>query len=276
MAQHTAAKGSNAFRDGPDYIQSLERGLAVIRAFSGAAKGMTLSEVAAAAGLSRAAVRRQLLTLVHLGYLRQDGRAFALTARVLELGYGYLGSLAYPELARAAMEALTQRVNESCSLGVLEGEEVIYVQRIAVRKVMTVNLGIGARLPAFCTSMGRVLLAGLPDAALGEWLAAARPARINEHTCIAPRELRKRILRARSDGFIYTEQELERGLCSIAVALHNPRGEVVAALNIGMPYRDNARERAIKEILPALRETAREIERIAGPRLPAQQAQARK
>jgi IclR family pca regulon transcriptional regulator len=266
------AKRSNDpvdFQQSADYIQSLERGIAVIRAFGSQTPAMTLSAVSKVTGLSRAVVRRQLLTLAHLGYVRQDGRAFALTPRVLELGYGFLGSLAYPEIARLPMEALSRRVHESCSLGVLDGTDVVYMQRVPVRKVMTVALGIGARLPAFCTSMGRVLLAGLAEPALDAWLAALEPRKISEHTCTNRRELRRLIRRAGEDGFAYVEQELERGLCSIAVPLRNPAGTVVAALNAGMPYRDEARARALGEVLPALRDTAGEIERLAGPRFPA-------
>lgn len=269
MDQATRKKRPADFQGSADYVQSLERGLAVIRAFGSQSPAMTLSEVSTLTGLSRAVVRRLLLTLAHLGYVRQDGRRFALTPRVLELGYGFLGSQAYPEIARPAMEALSRRVNESCSLGVLDGEDVVYMQRVSVRKVMTVTLGIGARLPAFCTSMGRVLLAGLDDPTLAAWLATLELRKVSEHTCTDAHKLRRLIRRARSDGHAYVEQELERGLCSIAVPLRNPAGTVVAALNVGMPYRDEARARALGEVLPALHDTALEIERLAGPRFPA-------
>jgi IclR family pca regulon transcriptional regulator len=259
----------DSFISGPDYVQSLERGLAVIRAFGSNTPTMTLSEVAIATGLSRAVVRRQLLTLAHLGYVRQDGRSFALTTQVLELGFSYLGSLGYPELARPAMEALSRTVNESCSMGVLEDGDVVYVQRVPVRKIMTVALGIGAHLPAWCTSMGRVLLAGLQDEALAAWLAAYPAHALTEHTCTDAAQLRARIERVRQDGYAYVEQELEHGLCSVAVPLRGPDGSVVAAINVGMAFRDDARQRALEQVLPALRATAAEIQREAGPRLPA-------
>lgn len=258
-----------SFSSGPDYVQSLERGLAVIRAFGSAAPAMTLSEVAIATGLSRAVVRRQLLTLAHLGYVRQDGRAFALTAQVLELGFSYLGSLSYPELARPAMEELARRVNESCSMGVLDGGDVVYVQRIPVRKVMTVALGIGAHLPAYCTSMGRVLLSGLSDEALEAWLDAHPRQALTEHTCTARAAVRERIVRVRAEGYAYVEQELEHGLCSVAVPLRAQDGSIAAAINVGMTFRDGARQRALDEVLPELRATAVAIERQAGARLPA-------
>jgi IclR family pca regulon transcriptional regulator len=253
------------FEDGPDYVQSLERGLAVIRALGSG--GQTLSELAAATALSRAVVRRQLLTLAHLGYVRQEDRRFALSARVLELGFGYLGSLGYTELAREPMQSLAQRINESCSIGVLDGTDVVYVQRVSVSKVMTVALAIGARLPAWCTSMGRVLLGALPESELDARLSGIAPARFTSHTCIDPRELRRRIAQARADDYAYIEQELERGLCSVAVPLRDRENQVAAALNVGMSYRENARGRALAEVLPALRETAQAIQRLAGTHL---------
>jgi IclR family pca regulon transcriptional regulator len=257
------------FEKGPDYVQSLERGLRVLRALGLHGRPMTLSAAANATGLSRAVARRQLLTLAHLGYVRQEGRDFALTARVLELGFAYLGSLAYPELARGPLQALAERVHESCSLGVLEGTEVVYMQRVAVNKLMSVSLGIGSRLPAWCTSMGRVLLGAMPEAALEELIGRSALRRLTPHTCADAQELLRRVRQARADGYAYVEQELERGLCSVAVPLHNPGGAVVAALNVGMAYRENARGRALAEILPELRATAAGIERLAGAVLPA-------
>jgi IclR family pca regulon transcriptional regulator len=268
MPSKPAASVPGPFVESADYVQSLDRGLAVLRALGQRNGPATLTEAATASGLSRAVARRLLLTLAHLGYVRQDGRDFSLTARVLELGFGYLGSLGLPEIARGAMEALAQRVHESCSMGVLEGRDVVYVQRVSVSKVMAVALGVGARLPAWCTSMGRVLLGALGDEDLQQWLAEAPLARVTDHTCTDPRELLRRIRQARADGYAYVEQELERGLCSVAVPLRNRDGAIVAAMNVGMPYRENARGRALAEVLPALRETADQIQRIAGSHIP--------
>ena len=250
-------------------MQSLERGLAVLRALAAQGTPLTLSTAAAATGLSRAVVRRQLLTLCHLGYVRQDGREFALGTRVLELGFGYLGSLRYPDLARGPLQALADRVHESCSLGVLEDRDIVYLQRVAVSRLMSVALGIGSRLPAWCTSMGRVLLGALPDRELEARIAGSSLRQLTPHTCADPGELLRRIRQARADGYAYVEQELERGLCSVAVPLRNRAGRIVAALNVGMAYRENARGRALAEILPGLRATASEIERLAGAVLPA-------
>src|SRR4051794_14313947 len=148
---------------GADFVQSLERGLAVIRAFDHEHPELTLSEVAARTGVTRAVARRFLLTLAALGYVRSDGRFFSLTARGLELGYAYLSSLSLPEVAESHLEALVAEVNESSSVSVLDGDDVVYVARVPVSRIMTVSISVGTRFPAYVTSMGRVLLAGLPE-----------------------------------------------------------------------------------------------------------------
>jgi len=253
------------FERGPDFVQSLARGLAVLRAFDGDHAAMSLAAIATRTGLSRAAVRRLVLTLRHLGYMRAAGRDFTVSPRVLELGFGYLGSLNLTDLAQPLMEDLSRRVDESCSMAVLDGRSIVYVARVPVRKVMTVSLGVGARLPAYCTSMGRVLLAGLTDAELDAWLEACAPVRQTEHTILDRRELRREIEAVRARGHAYVEQELEIGLCSIAVPVRNREGRVAAALNIGMRFDTDARRRAVEVLAPALRETADLIERCTPP-----------
>jgi IclR family pca regulon transcriptional regulator len=263
----TGSSGDQArgFEEGPDYVQSLRRGLLVIRAFDAEHPALTLSQVAARTQLSRAAARRLLLTLEHLGYVRRDARQFALTPRVLDLGYSYLSSLNAALLAQPIMEAVSQRTDESCSLAVLEGYDVVYVQRVAVRKIMAISLGIGARLPAFCTSMGRVLLGGLDELALERWLKGLKPHAATRFTIIDKAELRAAVERARSQGYAYVEQEVQEGLCSVAVPVHDASGRIIAALNAGMAYRVGARTHALSRVLPALREGAGDIERsIAG------------
>lgn len=252
---------SEPFEESRDFVQSLARGLRVLKSVSSGPAASSLAEVAARAGLSRAAARRLVLTLEHLGYLRSTGRGYALTPRVLELGYGFLGAQNLSDLAQPWMEQLAHRVNESCSMAVLDGESIVYVARVSVRKVMTVSLAVGARLPAYCTSMGRVLLAGLSADELTTWLADCHPRRFTDRTVVEPARLRKIIDAARRDGYVWVEQELEKGLCSLAVPLHDREGRVVAALNLGMPYDADARQRATSELLPALHETAQAIER---------------
>ena len=250
-----------AFADSPDYVQSLHRGLAVIRAFDSEHTALTLSEAAARAGLSRAVARRLLMTLEYLGYARRQGRQFCLTPRLLELGFSYLSSLTVASLAQPFMEEVAREIDESCSLAVLDEYDIVYVQRVAVRKVMSITLDIGARLPAYCTSMGRMLLAALEEPALERWLRGLRPLACTRFTLTDREELRAAVARARTQAYAYVEQELQEGLCSLAVPVRDARGGTVAALNAGMPFRVGARAHALKKVLPALRAGARDIER---------------
>lgn len=248
------------FEESADFVQSLARGLQVIRTFDGDHPSLTLSEVAERTGLAKAAARRSLLTLQHLGFVETRGRQFLLTPRILELGFGYLSSLQLPELALPAMEHLSVQVDESSSLSVLDGSEIVYVARVPVHRVMTISLGVGARLPAFAASMGRVLLAGLPDAALDGWLARVETRPLTPHTIFRKPELKAEILRVRGQGYCLVDQELELGLCSISVPVRDRHGKVLAALNVGMAHRDGVPERALKEVLPALLAAQESIE----------------
>src|SRR3954462_10671889 len=167
---------------GSYFVQSLERGLAVIRAFDADHPELTLSDVARATGLTRAAARRFLLTLTDLGYVRTDGRLFALTARVLELGYAYLSALSLPEVAEPHLEALVAEVRESSSLSVLNGDDIVYVARVPTSRIMRVAINVGTRFPAYATSMGRVQLAGLSDGELDDYLEAVELKRLSPRT----------------------------------------------------------------------------------------------
>lgn len=248
------------FEQSRDFVQSLARGLAVLAAFDAEHPALGLAGIATRTGLSRAAVRRLVLTLQHLGYVRAVGRDYALSPRVLELGFGCLGSLQLTDLAQPLIEQLAQRVNHSCSMAVLDGQSIVYVLRVPVRRVMAVALGVGARLPAFAASMGRVLLAGLPASSLERWLGDCRPERFTPHTVTDVRRLKRIIAGVRSEGHAYVEQELELGLCSLAVPVRDRDGQVVAALNASMPYHADAARHARQEVLPELRATATAIE----------------
>ncbi len=240
------------FEQSADYVQSLARGLKVLCAFDRERPNPTLTQVAERTGLSRAAARRLLLTLQHLGYVGCRGRNFFLTPRVLELGYSYLTSLDLTEMAQQSMEQLSQRVGESCSMAVLDGHDIVYVLRVPVRRVMSVALGVGARLPAFATSLGRVMLADFSESALAAWLRDQTLRAYTPHTLHTARALKAELARVREQGFALVARELEPGLCSIAVPIRAVDGAAVAALNVGMPYSDDAPARARKTVLPAL------------------------
>lgn len=250
----------SSFEQSADYVQSLARGLQVLRAFDREHSTASLSQVAESTGLSRAVVRRLLLTLQHLGYVGCRGRNFFLTPRVLELGFSYLSSLDLSELALRNMERLSQRVGESCSMAVLDGSDIVYVLRVPVRRVMSVALGVGARLPAFAASMGRVILAALPEPELNEWLRVQKFRALTPHTIHTARALKAELRRVREQGYAMVVRELELGLCSVAVPLHDSGGRVVAGLNVGMPYGEDAPRRVLSQILPALQEAQQDIE----------------
>jgi IclR family pca regulon transcriptional regulator len=243
-----------------DFVQSLERGLAVIRAFDADHPSLTLSDVARATGLTRAAARRFLLTLVELGYMRTDGRQFSLRPRILEVGYAYLSSLSLPEVAQPHMEALVAQVHESCSMSVLDGDEVVYVVRVPTKRIMTVAISVGTRFPAYATSMGRVLLAARPDDWLDEWLAGAELHQLTRRTVTDKPKLRALLRRVRSQGYSLVDQELEEGLRSLAVPIHDADGEVVAAMNVSAPTTRGSSDTIRRELLPPLLEAARHVE----------------
>lgn len=257
MAKGLAADGS---RRSTEFVQSLERGLAVIRAFDADHPELTLSDVARATGLTRAAARRFLLTLADLGYIRTDGRMFALRPRILELGYAYLSSVGLPEVAQPHMEALVARVHESSSLCVLDADEIVYVARVPTRRIMAVAINVGTRFPAYATSMGRVLLAGQSVDWLAEYLQRTELLPITSRTVTDPKKLRATVQRVASQGFAMIDQELELGLRSIAVPVHDTKGAVVAALNVSMHASRGNADSARRELLPHLRETALGIE----------------
>ena len=265
-----SATGAASFEDSRDYVQSLARGLSVLRAFDGAHVRLKLGEIATRTDLSRAAARRLLLTLQHLGYVRSTGSEYALTPSVLELGFGYLGSLNLTDLAQPLLEDLARKVNQSSSMAMLDGQSIVYVLRVPGRRIMSVNLGVGARLPTFSASMGRVLLSGLNDAQLDRWLGQCRPVSHTPHTVTDLHRLRRIVLDVRDQGYAYVEQELELGLCSIAVPVRNADGRIATAINVSMPYHPEASRHAIETILPQLQLTAAAIERcVPANRLPA-------
>jgi IclR family transcriptional regulator, pca regulon regulatory protein len=256
MTEHSPRDGTTRRAD---FVQSLQRGLAVIRAFDADHPELTLSEVAASTGVTRAAARRFLLTLAELGYVRNDGRYFSLTAKVLELGYAYLSSLSLPEVAEHHLEALVAEVHESSSMSVLDGADIVYVARVPVSRIMTVAISVGTRFPAYATSMGRVLLAGLPDGELAAHLPAPGLAPLTSRTVDSVDTLRAELARVRTQGWALVNQELEEGLRAIAAPVRNPSGQVVAAVNVSA-HASRTLESMRRELLPTLLATTARIE----------------
>jgi IclR family pca regulon transcriptional regulator len=243
-----------------DFVQSLDRGLAVIRAFGPDRDRLSLSEVARATGLTRAATRRFLLTLVQLGYVRNDGREFSLRPRVLELGYAYLSGLALPEIASPHLEELVAKVRESSSVSVLDGDYIVYVARVPTKRIMTVAISVGTRFPAYATSMGRVLLGAMSPEELDRYLTEADLTALTGRTVTSPGQLRDIVSEVSRQGYAIVDQELEEGLRAVAAPIHGAGGTVTAAINVSAHASRVSLAAMRTDLLPALQETARRIE----------------
>lgn len=246
---------------GREFVESLARGLTVITSFGEGRAELTLTEVAQATGLARATARRALITLEHLGYVTTHGRVFRLTPRVLGLGFPPLSRTSLPDIAIPHLAELSHRLHESTSLAVLTGDEIQYAARIATSRVMSVNVTVGTRLPAYATSLGRVLLADLPDPHLPELLP------LTPRTITDPGKLRAELDRVREAGYSLADEELEEGLRSVAVPVRERGGRVVAAVNVALHSSRRTAEECVRDILPELHATAGRIEadlRVAG------------
>ncbi|WP_435175538.1 IclR family transcriptional regulator domain-containing protein [Actinacidiphila sp. bgisy145] len=241
---------------GPEYLQSLARGLSVLAALGGEPGGMTLSAVAQGTGLPRATARRSLLTLESLGYVAADAGRFRPLPRVLDLGHPVLSRLTLGEIAQPHLAELVAQVGESASTAVLDGRDIRYVGRAAAHRVMSVAITLGTRFPAHATSMGRVLLAGLPPRERAAWLGAAPLPRLTGRTVTDPGALARLLEQVRANGFALVEQELEEGLRSLAVPVRDAEGRVVAAANISMHAGRTSAAQAREDFLPRLRRAA--------------------
>ncbi|WP_193337359.1 IclR family transcriptional regulator domain-containing protein [Devosia beringensis] len=217
-----------------DIMGGLGKGLLVIESFTAERPRQSIAEVSAASGLDRATARRCLLTLAHFGYADYDGKYFTLTPRILRLGTACLATMPLPQLVQPQLDALAEMLGESASVSILDGGDIVYVARAAQRKVMSIALMPGSRLPAFCTSMGRVLLAALPEPQARAQLTATPLVPRTRHTLTDPEAILAELARVRAQGYALIDQEVELGLRSIAVPLYNARGVVVAALNVGV------------------------------------------
>lgn len=216
---------------------------------------MTLTEVAELTHLTRATARRILLTLQHVGYVRSDGRRFSLTARVLDIGYAYLSGLPFARVVQPHMETLVEKVGESSSASVLEDSDIVYVARVPTRRIMTISLGLGSRLPAYCTSMGRVLLAGLGPTELDNVLGQTTFRSLTPYTVTGEAALRRTLADVRAQGWALVDQELEEGVRSVAAPVRDGTGRTLAAVNVsahaGRVSMEDVRTRILPELLEA-------------------------
>ncbi|SHJ35141.1 transcriptional regulator, IclR family [Roseomonas rosea] len=237
---------------GPDHSEALARGIAILSAFGPERRQMTLAEAARAVDLPRATARRALLTLAHLGLVEADGRLFRLTPRVLRLASGYLGANGVSALLQPCCERIAAATGANCSVAMLDGAEAVFVAYGQPSRLVPVNTMIGARLPAYCTALGRVLLAALPDPALYSLLATLDAKAVTPRTETDPARLREAILLARAEGHALVEEEMELGFRSLAVPLRRYDGRVVAALNLGAPVALHASGEMAARFLPLL------------------------
>ncbi|VTZ50411.1 Pca regulon regulatory protein [Methylocella tundrae] len=245
-----------------DTMGGLAKGLAVIETFTADRPRQSIAEVSGASGLDRATARRCLLTLAELGYADYDGKFFTLTPRVLRLGTACLAAMPLPQFVQPWLDGLSEELEESASVSILDEDEIVYIARAARRKVMSISLMPGSRLPAYCTSMGRVLLAALPEAEVRRRLSIRPIAARTSLTLTDPDAVMAKIGRAREEGYAAIDQEVEMGLRSIAVPLLNSRGATVAALNIGVPAIGNDAGSLVALYLPALVRVQAEIKKV--------------
>jgi IclR family pca regulon transcriptional regulator len=243
------------------HVQSLERGLKILGIFNAEDPQMTLSEIATKTGLSRAATRRFLLTFEQLGYIEMDGREFRLTIKVLDFGYSYLSSLSLPEIAQPHLERLTKILHESASASVLDGHDIVYIARVPIRKIMSIRIGIGTRIPAHFTSMGRVILADKSASELKAYFSTLELEKFTDFTIGSKAQLLEEITKVRKQGWSIVDQELEIGLRSIAVPITSQAGRVVAAINVSTTTQSQTIDSMKKKMLPIVQGIAREISR---------------
>lgn len=243
----------------PSFMTSLARGLAVLQAFSDARKPQTIASVSQKTGIPRAAVRRCLHTLRELGYVDAELNNFSLRPKVLTLGYSYLSSTPLTVSAQPYLNNISRTLNESSSLAVLDDGEILYVARAATSRVMSVALNTGSRLPAYCTSLGRVLLAYLPPAELEAYLARVKLKAMTPKTVVDVERLREILAGVRQDGYAINDEELEVGLRSVAVPVRGASGSVLAALNVGVQAARVSVPQLRQEVLPVLLRGAQEL-----------------
>ena len=242
-----------------DIMGGLAKGLLAIETFTAERPRQSIAEVAASCGLDRATARRCLLTLSEHGYADYDGKYFTLTPRILRLGTACLATMPLPQMVQPLLDRLSEQLGESSSVSILDGSEIVYVARAAQRKVMSITLMPGSRLPAFCTSMGRIMLAARPEDEARAVFEDGPLAQRTVHTTVDPARLMAELARVRTQGYALIDQEVELGLRSIGIPVHNARGVVVAALNVGVAATQARIEDLAGLYLPALRAVQAEL-----------------
>ncbi len=245
-----------------DIIASLAKGLRVIEAFRAETPRLSIAEVAQSTGLDRATARRCLLTLHAEGYASYDGKFFTLTPRVLRLGMGALAAIPLAQVVQPWLDQLSEQIGQSTSVSILDEAEIVYIARAAQRRVMSIGLMPGSRLPAHCTSMGRVLLAALPEADARARIEAANLAPRTAHSLTDPDDIMAQLARVRQQGYATIDQEVEVGLRSMAVPLFNVHGQAVAALNTGVAAVQGGVQGMVDQYLPALLRTQDRLRRV--------------
>jgi IclR family pca regulon transcriptional regulator len=243
-----------------EFVRSVERAFSIVRAFGRESPSLTLSQVAQRTGLTRASARRFLMTLESLGYIGSEDRQFFLRPRILDLGFAYLSSVPVFDIVETHMEAVVQQVQESSSASVLDGTDVIYILRVPTKRIMSVQIEVGTRLPAYATSMGRVLLSALAPERLENYLREVKMEQLTPTTVTDHRGLRLALALVLEQGWCLLDQELEVGVRSVAVPLHDPAGQVFAAMNISTNATRVPAERLLGEYLPLLRKAAEAID----------------
>ncbi|MCZ2826249.1 MULTISPECIES: IclR family transcriptional regulator domain-containing protein [unclassified Modestobacter] len=244
---------------GPDFVEALARGLDVLACFDADHPVMSLSDVAAAAGLARPTARRLLLTLEELGFVRSSTGAFRLTPKVLTLGMAYVGALGLWEIARPHLEALVVQTGESSSMAQLDGSDIVYVARVAVPKLITLRVEIGTRFPAVQTSQGKVLLAALSPAELDATLAQPSRAGLPAYIGRSADQLQAELTEVRARGWALADEELAPGVRSVAVPVRDGAGAVRAAMNVTVHAAETSTDQLLTEHLPRLLRTAGDV-----------------
>ena len=248
------------FADDPDFVTALARGLAVLLALSDKKRGMSIAQVSRLTGIPRAAARRSLHTLAKLGFVaNDDARRFYLRPRVLSFSHAYLSASPLAVLAQPILDRLGESLREACSVAILDGDEIVYIARSASSRIMSPSLNVGRRLPAYCTSIGQVLLAHMPPERLDAYLARVRLHRYTEYTLTTPARIRDVLKSVRETGFAYASQQMESRLCTLAVPVRDSVGHYVGGMNVILQGRLASSADMAQQFFRPLHEAAMEL-----------------